>query len=90
MNQARSFLTESHRARTPEHAHRTLNGSQDSTRQNGAAEPSDMPSPAHRATVLVRAEKQLRFDQPRPEEPPGGHTDLPLGVGDLRGPGLRS
>jgi hypothetical protein len=33
MNQARSFLTESHRARTPEHAHRTLNGSQDSTRQ---------------------------------------------------------
>jgi hypothetical protein len=37
-----------------------------------------MPSPAHRATVLVRAEKQLRFDQPRPEEPPGGHTDLPI------------
>ena len=37
-----------------------------------------------RSTVLVREEKHLRFDQPRPEERAGGDTDLWLGAAAFR------
>jgi hypothetical protein len=45
-----------------------------------------MPSPAHRATVLEREEKHLRFGQPRPKERSGGDPDLPIGQGPPHSP----